>query len=187
VLVQQVHPLERADFTEGLRSRQRHLQNVDSPTLDYVLASLNGDFDKSLVSILLDLVREKGVDGLPQSELHVSVSESLSPSFLTVSLQDFGEASDIDVMLTRLTQMQSPPVLQVGFSQRRVVSTKYLTAWALQSSDSTDSFFVPRQWLDIDGNLIEEIAQQSCLAVMAALHLHAAPTAVRLLGVLATH
>lgn len=157
-------PLEPVDVALGLAHRQTGLTERLMPTFDAVLGTLGSGFSPELLRQLLERVAAAGVDGIPQAHLYGLASEQ-----------------HVDALVAHLLIHPEPPFLQVGYQTRLLVSVAHLRYWALgRQSRAGSTYFVPRVWLDLHGSLIQETARQCCQAVLTAIHMHTAPSAVRL-------
>ncbi|CAE7225830.1 unnamed protein product [Rhizoctonia solani] len=116
----------------GVSSHQTdHMDNSDKPPVD---------------RLLMDAIDDAGPVGLPVKQMmDVSVVDSAAT-------------------LAILTKANPPHAYALGYDQARIVSAQYLSDWAVEitwgndePSQTESKFIFPRRWLDIYGNMLEDV------------------------------
>ncbi|CAE6459542.1 unnamed protein product [Rhizoctonia solani] len=118
---------------------------------------------------------DMGDDELPSEGLLMGAIDSAGSEGLSIKqIMDIPDVNPLPTLVV-LTKANPPHAYALGYDQARIVSAQYLSDWAVEIASGNEEptqteskFIFPRRWLDIYGNMLEDIWTMSVRVVTGA-------------------
>ncbi|EUC63046.1 B-block-binding subunit of tfiiic protein [Rhizoctonia solani AG-3 Rhs1AP] len=151
---------------------------LTTPFQNAELTSQPGDVEQILdpnIAVSSHQTDEMDDDELPSEGLLMDAIDNAGREGL--SMKQIMDIPNVNLLptLAALTKANPPQAYALGYDQARIVSAQYLSDWAVEAASGNEEatqteskFIFPRRWLDIYGNMLEDIWTMSIRAVTGA-------------------
>ncbi|KAJ1300711.1 hypothetical protein OPQ81_002356 [Rhizoctonia solani] len=166
---------ENLETRISIRLNSRDMSTTSIP--NSLTSRQHGDIEHSLdttnVMSCHELNHGDELDEYPREESLMNAIDSAGPAGLPVTrITDLPNVNLPSALIT-LTKANPPQAYALGYDQARIVSTQYLSDWVVEIPTAIDEpnqmeskFIFPRRWLDIYGNMLEDIWTMAVRTVM---------------------
>ncbi|CUA70965.1 Titin [Rhizoctonia solani] len=130
------------------------------------------DPNAAVSSLHIDITKNNGSSS--EGSL-MNTIDGAGPAGLTVKQMMDTSHINLPLTLTALTRANPPHAYVLGYDQARIVSAQYLGDWTVEAASragetnqNESKFIFPRRWLDIYGNMLEDVWTMVIRTVMGA-------------------